>query len=69
MKSPLPTNTKKKCYCECHAIENFGWDQKTKSCIHCTGVNLYRCCDKCDWHECSNKFEMSFVSGINYEKP
>lgn len=25
-----------KCYCLCHALEFFGWDQKTRSCKHCT---------------------------------
>lgn len=24
-----------KCYCQCHALENFGWDQKTTFCDHC----------------------------------
>lgn len=26
---------RERCYCECHALENFGWDQKTKKCKHC----------------------------------
>lgn len=25
----------KKCGCQCHALEMFGWDQKTKECQHC----------------------------------
>lgn len=24
-----------RCFCHCHALDNFGWDQKTTICGHC----------------------------------
>lgn len=44
------------CYCQCHALQNFGWDQTTKKCKHCKNQQnneewiqkLYNYCDAYD---------------------
>lgn len=35
-KLPPISPEKERCYCECHALNNFGWDQKTRTCKHCS---------------------------------
>lgn len=31
---------KQRCYCSCHALDNFGWDQKTRKCEHCENQEI-----------------------------
>jgi len=29
-----------KCYCQCHVLNNFGWNQRTIECEHCRKANM-----------------------------
>ena len=45
----------KRCFCECHALENFGYDKKITSCEHC--ISPSEATE--DWKEELTKFDFT----------
>lgn len=52
MKDALRIN----CLCQCHTLDNFGWDQRTKKCKHCDSSTK-------DWKE---EFNKTFPTAHSY---